>query len=270
MALLLWVACFFSCSTSPAAITPSDLIPPHGLFLAKYDRGYYCSRESNMFLVVARLDVRALLLSSRSKAERKSYSRSGVFGQSSCRLGGRDRYAMVASPLLKYCWEMCITCALFSKFGCNIHKNKVFVRLRVNPQSICVSVGSYYPPAMHIWVEICIIAANTQTPPISKQNCNSGRFLSRRFLPIGKRQIYTDQSSFFSPRRRRPFLSSRFLVSIFPAPHGENTPQAESEAQQHIAVQKSAVRPCIHHVKPSWLSLTQTKRISSGSAWVGS
>ena len=65
--------------------------------------------------MAARLDVRALLLGSRSATE-KLAARSGVFDQS-CRLGGLDCRAMVASPLLKYCWEMCITCALFSKFG---------------------------------------------------------------------------------------------------------------------------------------------------------
>ena len=52
-----------------------------------------------MFLVATRLDVRPLLLGTRSKAGQKSYSRSGVFDQSCC-LGGLDRCAMVASPLL--------------------------------------------------------------------------------------------------------------------------------------------------------------------------
>ena len=70
------------------------------------------------------------------------------------------------------------------------------------------------------------------------------------------------RSSDFSPRRRRrPFLRGRLLVSIFPATR-KYTPHAESEARQHMAVQRSAVRPCIH-VKPSWLSPTQTYLIGA-------
>ena len=72
-------------------------------------------------------------------------------------------------------------------------------------------------------------------------------------------------SDFFPRRRRRPFLRSRLLVSIFPATR-KYTPHAESEARQHMAVQRSAVRPCIH-VKPSWLSPTRTYLIRICLGW---
>ena len=71
---LLWVACYFSCSTSPAAITPSNLIPPRFSPCHVLSRVllYYCSRESNIFLVAACLNVRALLVGRRGKSGRKS------------------------------------------------------------------------------------------------------------------------------------------------------------------------------------------------------
>ena len=79
---LLWVACFFSCSTSPPLppLTPSDLIPPRSPPCHILSRVLLqVCRESNVFLVAARLNVRALrLVGSRSKAGRKA-SRSCVF-----------------------------------------------------------------------------------------------------------------------------------------------------------------------------------------------
>ena len=50
-----------------------------------------------------------------AKRDGKS-SRSAVFDQS-CRLGGLDHCAMVASSLLKYYWEVFLTEVLFSKYG---------------------------------------------------------------------------------------------------------------------------------------------------------
>ena len=103
-------------------------------------------------------------------------------------LGGLDRRATVASPVLKCCWEMCETCALFSKFGCNTVSCSVF------------------PPGRGSFISL------KSLPPGGKQSTPGGSFFIFDKYPGGSPPGGERQNILLPPHTRAHILGQEMAV----------------------------------------------------------